>query len=231
MSDTGFQVLRDFELFKDLTTEELEHVHDLAVERSYGRGEYVFLEGQERESVYFICRGLIKILKVDEEGREHIVNILGKGQMFPHVGFFQDSPYPGTAQVMETAALLAIRCAEFDALLMERPDIMRKLMRVMGDKIIQLQGKLQQLAVFDAPERVIALLRHFAEEYGQPGPDGIYVKLPVTHGEMAHMIGMTRESVNRVWNQLRRDGILTGERDEWVLHMEQLDGHHVGGNG
>jgi hypothetical protein len=109
MSKTGLQFLREIELFKDLTTEELQRVYDLAVERSYERGEYVFLEGQARESVYFIRRGIIKILKVDEEGREHIVNILGKGKMFPHVGFFQDSPYPGTAQVMESAVLLVIR--------------------------------------------------------------------------------------------------------------------------
>jgi CRP/FNR family transcriptional regulator, cyclic AMP receptor protein len=101
----------------------------------------------------------------------------------------------------------------------------------MGDKILQLQGKLQQLAVFDAHERVIALLRHFTEEYGEPRPDGIHVKLPVTHREMAHMIGITRESGNRAWNQLRRDGVLSGERDECVLHMERLVGHQEGGNG
>ncbi|WP_067931940.1 Crp/Fnr family transcriptional regulator [Alicyclobacillus kakegawensis] len=230
MSDNGLEVLREFELFKDLTLEELQHVHKLVFERSYERGEYVFLEGQERESVYFIRRGMIKILKTDKDGREHIVNILGKGQMFPHVGFFQDSPYPGTAQVMESAALLGIRCLPFDALLMERPGIMRKLMRVMGEKLVQLQEKLQQLAVFDAHDRVIALLRHFAEEYGRPEPDGIHVKLPVTHGEMAHMIGITRESVNRVCNQLRRDGVLSGDRNEWVSHIDRLGGYGVGGH-
>lgn len=52
------------------------------------RARHVFMEGQERESVYFIRRGIIKILKVGAEGCEHIVNILGKGQMFPYVAFF-----------------------------------------------------------------------------------------------------------------------------------------------
>lgn len=180
------------------------------------------MEGHEREWVFFIRHGLIKVLKVDEEGREHIVNILGRGQMFPHVGFFQDGPYPGTGQAVEPTTLLSIRCLQFDALLMEFPDITRKVMRVMGERILMLQAKLQELAIFDAHDRVIALLRHIAEEHGHDKPDGVHVKLPITHGEMAHMIGMTRESVNRVWNQLRRDGVLSGERDEWVLHLGRL---------
>ncbi|MDQ0191054.1 Crp/Fnr family transcriptional regulator [Alicyclobacillus cycloheptanicus] len=220
---SAVELLKQISLFKDLTPTELEHVHELAVEHHYERGAYVFMEGQDREAVYFIGRGLIKVLKVDDEGREHIVNILGRGAMFPHVGFFQDTPYPGTAQAMEPSDLLSIRCRQFDELLTENPEIARKVMRVMGERILMLQSKLQELASFDSHERVVALLRHFAEEHGEPGPGGVHVKLPITHGEMAHMIGMTRESVNRIWNQLRRDGVLSGERDAWVLHLEKLN--------
>ncbi|MCL6547275.1 MAG: Crp/Fnr family transcriptional regulator [Alicyclobacillus sp.] len=222
MSLESLNTLRDIELFRDLTEHELQRVHALAVERRYNRGEYVFLEGEDREAVYFIRRGLVKILKVDEDGREHIVSILGAGQMFPHVGFFQEGPYPATAQALEKSILLAIRTSQFDALLTEHPDIARKVMRVMGQKILQLHEKLQELAVYDSKQRVVALIRHFAEEHGEPQPDGVHLKLPVTHGEMAQMIGMTRESVNRVWNQLRREGVLSGERDEWVVHLDRL---------
>lgn len=224
MPTSGIDVLREIPLFKDLTQTELDRVFNLASEHAYDRGETVFMEGEEREAVFFIRRGLVKVLKIDEEGREHIVNILGKGQMFPHVGFFQDAPYPGTAQVMEPSVLLSIRCQQFDALLTDYPDIARKVMRVMGERILMLQAKLQELALFDSHDRVIALLRHFAEEHGTVQADGIHVELPITHGEMAHMTGMTRESVNRVWNQLRRDGVVSGERDAWVLHVERLTG-------
>ncbi|MBX6395028.1 MAG: Crp/Fnr family transcriptional regulator [Alicyclobacillaceae bacterium] len=225
MTDEGLHTLREIELFKDLTPEELQRIHALAVEQRFNRGDYVFMEGEERKAVYFIRRGLIKVFKVDEQGREHIVSILGSGQMFPHVGFFQEGPYPGTAQAVVTSVLLAIRCAQFDALLLEHPDITRKVMRVMGQKILQLQAKLQELALYDSYERVVALIRHFAEEYGQPEPDGIHVTLPVTHGEIAHMIGMTRESVNRIWNQLRKEGILSGQRGNWVIHLDRLKKH------
>lgn len=215
--------LKDIDLFRGLTEEELRRVAMLATEHRVPKGAYVFMEGEERQAVYFIRRGLIKIIKVDEEGREHIVNILGAGEMFPHVGFFQEGPYPASAQALEASHLLAIRNAAFDALLTEHPDIARKVMRVMGAKILQLQAKLQELAVFDSRERVIALIRHFVDEHGVRHPDGTAsFRLPVTHGEMAHMIGITRESVNRIWNQLRRDGVLEGDREEWTVHLDKL---------
>ncbi|MBX6352389.1 MAG: Crp/Fnr family transcriptional regulator [Thermoflavifilum sp.] len=216
-------VLKEIELFRGLTEDELRKVATLATEHRVPRGAYVFMEGEDRQAVYFIRRGLIKIVKVDEEGREHIVNILGAGEMFPHVGFFQEGPYPASAQAMETSLLLAIRNAAFDALLMEHPDIARKVMRVMGSKILQLQAKLQELAVYDSRERVIALIRHFVDEHGTRHPDGTATfRLPVTHAEMAHMVGLTRESVNRIWNQLRRDGILTGDKDQWTVRLDLL---------
>ncbi|OFW79713.1 MAG: Crp/Fnr family transcriptional regulator [Alicyclobacillus sp. RIFOXYA1_FULL_53_8] len=213
-------VLRDFSIFKDLTPDELQGLGRIVVERRVSRGEYIFMEGQTREAVFFIRRGLIKVFKVNEEGQEHVVSILGVGKMFPHVGFFDDGPYPGTAQAIEPSTLLSVEWLQFDALLVENPSIARKVMRVMGERILQLQSKLQELAFYDSRDRVIALVRHFAEEYGQVQSDGIHVRLPLTHGEMADMIGMTRESVNRVWNRLRREGVLSGHRDEWVLHVE-----------
>ena len=220
--DSGLSIFKEIGLFQDLTQEELGRVRELATEHHFTRGSYIFMEGQAREAVYFVRRGLIKVFKVDDEGREHIVNILGTGQMFPHVGFFDDSPYPGTAEAIETSVLFAIRSAKFESLLNDYPNIARKVMRVMGKRILQLQSKLQEIALFDAHDRVVALLRHLAEEHGEQRPDGIHLKLPVTHSEMARMIGMTRESVNRVWNQLRRDGALEGDKDEWLLHFDRL---------
>lgn len=213
--------LRQFSVFKDLNDSELDEVIQVTVERTYQKGEYVFMQGQYRDYVYFVRRGLIKVFKVDPEGREHVVNILGAGQMFPHVGFFDDSPYPGTAEALAPTNLLAIRSQNFERLLFTNPDMMRKVMRVLGQKILFLQEKVQELALYDGHDRVLALLRHFADEHGKSTADGIHVKLHVTDTEMAQMIGMTRESVNRMMNQLRKEGIVSGTREEWVLHISE----------
>ncbi|MCI0184485.1 Crp/Fnr family transcriptional regulator [Sulfoacidibacillus ferrooxidans] len=216
------QLLANVSLFRDLSAEELERVRALCVEHHYVRTQTLFSEGQTREAVYFIRKGLIKISKVDVEGREHIVNLLGRGEMFPHVGFFTDDPYPGTAQAVEHSDVLAIGCAAFDRLLMDDPLIARKVMRVMGERIVQLQTKVQDLFISNSHERVLTLLRHLIEEHGRTQHDGVHLRLSITNSEMAMMIGMTRESVNRVWNELRRAGVITGDRGEWIVYPERL---------
>lgn len=209
--------LRSIELFRDLCEGELQDVRAVATKREYGRGEYIFMEGETREAVFFVQRGLIKIFKVDPEGREHIVNALGTGQMFPHMGFFNHAPYPGTAEVLSPTTLWLIGTNKFEELLTSHPALVRKMIAIMGQKISQLQAKLQELALFDAHERVAALVRHFGEEHGVVAQDGIHIHLPITHGEMGRMIGMSRESVSRIWNEFRREGILTGDKDDWIL--------------
>lgn len=215
--------LSDVELFRDLPPEDLERIAGLAIERYYERGEYVFMEGQTRESIYFVERGLVKIFRVDEEGREQIVNIIAPPQMFPHVGFFDNSPYPGTAEVLTPATLWSIRSTRLEELMMANPEIMKRLMGIMGRRIRQLQSKLQELALFDARQRVEALLRHFCEEYGAQENGEIHLKLPVTHTELAQMVGMSRESVNRIWNQMRREGILDRKKDIWIVSAQWMN--------
>lgn len=215
--------LRSVEMFQELSDADALVLQQKLVERQFQRGEYVFMEGQEREHVYFVTRGLVKVFKVDEEGRELIVNILGAGQMFPHVGLFEDCPYPGTAETLAQSTLLSMRVHDFLALADANPKVMRKLMKVLETKIRQLQKKLRELALLNSQERVEALLRHFAEEHGEWREDGIHLRLPVTHSEMAQMIGIRRESVNRVWNQLRKEGVLSGEKDVWVVSAAWME--------
>ena len=70
--------------------------------------------------------------------------------MFPHVGFFDNTPHPVSLEVMEEAELLSIRIQDFERLLMDNPLIAIKVMKMMGQKILQLQRRLQDLISGDA---------------------------------------------------------------------------------
>ena len=45
----------------------------------------------------------------------------------------------------------------------------------------------------------------------------------ITHTEMARMIALSRESVNRAWNEFRREGIIVGDKDDWIVSREWFD--------
>ena len=66
--------------------------------------------------------------------------------------------------------------------------------------------------------RLLLLFWHFAERWGRVRPDGIVVRLPLTHETLGGLIGARRPSVTSALSVLADQGlILPGDRGEWLL--------------
>ncbi len=213
----NIEILRLVPLFRDLTNVELERIWDISIQRLHRKRTVIFTEGSDKEAVFFIQDGLVKTFKTDENGNEHIVSFLKTGDMFPHTGFFNSNPYPATAEAIVDTRLLAIPVRSFDQLLTDTPVIAIKVMRVMSEKIKELQEKLQQLTGHDVQDRGLSFLLKLAENYGTAKDGHIHIHLPMTHQEFANVIGTTRETVNRLINQLRKEDILEPHRDGFII--------------
>ncbi|MEO3945627.1 Crp/Fnr family transcriptional regulator [Gorillibacterium sp. CAU 1737] len=223
-------------LFRELSPEELERLERISSLRSYGRKTAVFHEGTERETVYFVLRGLVKTYKTDEEGHEQIMNILKTGDLFPQTGFFDSAPYPSTAEAIVDTRLLSIPVHTFEQLILTVPAISIKLMRVMSGRIIDLQQRLHDFAGHDAAERVVLYLIKLALDYGRPDNTtevpSVRIPIPLTNQELASAVGTTRETVNRLVSMLRKEGLIDSDRSgytifdkEKLLHRIRKDEH------
>ncbi|GAA0451982.1 Crp/Fnr family transcriptional regulator [Alkalibacillus silvisoli] len=215
---------RQFPIFEDLLYEELEEVGRIAQHRSIKKGEVVFREGGRREAVYFVISGLIKVFKVSANGQEQVINLIHSDEMFPHVGFFDNTPNPATAEALTDLNLIAVPIEAFEQLLLQKPHISIKVMHVMGRKILDLQERIQQMSTQTVFERTVSTLIRLTEEMGKNRQDdSIYVNIPITNTDLANMIGVTRESVNRTFNKLRKDGVISYNRTEIIVYdMDDL---------
>ncbi|HUC91685.1 MAG TPA: Crp/Fnr family transcriptional regulator [Paenibacillus sp.] len=212
------QILRQVPLFRDLTAEEMEELSLFAIGRSYRKKSVIFNEGGDKEAVYFIQTGLVKTYKTDENGHQHIVSFLKKGDMFPHTGLFNSNPYPATAEAIVPAVLIALPVRPFEQFLSSRPGVAIKIMSVLSEKINELQKKLQELTGQDVQNRGQMFLIKLAENYGKEVDGQIRISIPMTHQDFANTIGTTRETVSRLLNQLRKDGIIEISRAGFVIY-------------
>lgn len=211
------EILYRVPFFRELDEQEWNKIHDIAFRKSFACRTLIFRQGEPREAVYFICKGTVKIYKLDRDGNEQIINLLTAGDMFPHVGFFDGAPYPATAEVLEPAELLVIPIKAFEQALLETPTIAIKVMRVMGQKLLDLQAKLLELTMHDVHQRLISILLRLTAKHGKQEGGTIELTLPLTHQELANMAGTTRETVNRLLNQLKKEGILQIDRKKITL--------------
>jgi CRP/FNR family cyclic AMP-dependent transcriptional regulator len=208
------RVLGEFSLFRVLNDNELSKVADIAITREWKKHSHVFLQGDPLENVYFIYDGKIKIYKTDTNGKEQIVSILKKGEMFPHVGFFRKGDYPAFAEVLEASTLITVPISQFENVLIENPELCIKVFNVLGEKIVDLQNRLEEQILNNTYEQIIKLLIRLAKNHGKDLKDGsILLKAEFTNKDLANMIGTTRETISRTLTKMKKEDLIIEDKD------------------
>lgn len=216
--DCKLELLKRVPIFSGLADDELKRISCIAVSRHYPKHSIVFVEGQELCTFYFIQSGIIKVFRTDHNGNEQIMCILQKGELFPHVGFFDEIPYPATAQTVTDCELLAISMAGFKRILNSNSVIAKSVMKIMDKRLLLMGQRLHNVISGDVRCKVVMALLQLIEEYGIHKQEGIYVSIPLTHQDFANMLGMSRESVSRVLNQLKKDQLLDINRKSILIY-------------
>lgn len=203
------KVLSNFMLFRDLNEQEIDKIVQISISRSWKKNSYIFLQGEPLDNVYFIEDGKVKIYKSDINGREQIVSVFKKGEMFPHVGFFRKGSYPANAEVLEKATLVVVPIAKFESVLIENPELCIKVFKVLGEKIVDLQNRLEEQILNNTYEQIIKLLIRLGEKHGTNNEDGtVVLKNEFTNKDLANMIGTTRETVSRTLTKMKKDELI-----------------------
>ncbi|WP_066061091.1 Crp/Fnr family transcriptional regulator [Neobacillus soli] len=218
------RVLSVFSLFRELNDFELTKITDIAIAREWKKQSHVFLQGDPLENVYFIYNGKIKIYKSDVNGKEQIVAIMKKGEMFPHVGFFRKGDYPAYAEVLEPSTLIAVPISKFESVLIENPELCIKVFKVLGEKIVDLQNRLEEQILNNTYEQIVKLLIRLAQKHGKEQEDGtILLKSEFTNKDLANMIGTTRETISRTLTRMKKDELIEVDDDgNMIVDVEIL---------
>jgi CRP-like cAMP-binding protein len=167
----------------------------------YGRGEVIFREGEPAERLFLIDSGRVKLSIASPTGQEMLIGVLGRGQIFGELEIIDRGQRAMDARAMEDALLYAFAGDVFWTMLENRPTLARRLLELMARRLRRADQTSQDLVFFDAPTRLARRLLQLAEEHGEPvgsGEESVKVTVRVTQEELAQMIGVTRESANRL---------------------------------
>ena len=167
----------------------------------YGRGEVIFREGEPAERLFLIEAGRVKLSIASPTGQELLIGVLGRGQIFGELEVIDRGQRAMDARAMEDAFLYALAADVFWTMLENKPALARRLLELMARRLRRADQTSQDLVFFDAPTRLARRLLQLAEEHGEPvgsGEESVKIVVRVTQEELAQMIGVTRESANRL---------------------------------
>ncbi|MBO8128514.1 MAG: Crp/Fnr family transcriptional regulator [Peptococcaceae bacterium] len=204
-------------LFADLDAPFLEEIAALTFKRQYRKGRILFVEDEPGNTVYLLRTGVVKLTKQTEDGREHILHYVNPGEVFAEVVLFDGGTYPATAEVVEEAEVHLIRNSDLRKFLLNHPQVAYQMLSIMARRLRAVQEKIMMLALHDTTRRVAVTLLNLAEEYGLREDAGIRINFSLTNQELAKFSGTTRETVNRILNDLRRMDVLAVDKQQIII--------------
>ncbi|MFA9556108.1 Crp/Fnr family transcriptional regulator [Evansella sp. AB-rgal1] len=207
--------IKQMPFFEGLEDEELQPVLNLSRVIHLKDKEILFIEGSTKTHLYILGAGTILISKLTETGEESLINVLGKGEIFPHTGIFDHSPYPGTAKAKKDVTVLALPIEGFETLVKNHPQIAFRMIQVMNDKIIFLQKRLNEILSLNVEARLKGALAHLQETQGNT--------IRLTHQEMGNIIGSTRETISRQLKKWEQEELVEVKKDRIILKANLND--------
>ncbi|HLQ95437.1 MAG TPA: Crp/Fnr family transcriptional regulator [Pseudogracilibacillus sp.] len=219
------EFLKQFTIFKNLSPSEMEPIIDIANSRKYKPGKIVFMQHEPITDVFFIQSGKVKIYKTDYDGREQLFRVLQQDDMFPHQGFFRKGNYPAHAEIMEETVLVNIPILSFENFLLTNPQICIKMFEVLGEIIVDLQNRLEEKILYSVYDQIVLLLLRLARDNGELMADNIYrLSISLTNGELANMIGSSRETVSRTLTKLKNQELISQDIHGFLMiYYDQLE--------
>ena len=211
--------LKKIPYFSSVSKEELKAIADIMIERTYDKGQVLFMEGEFGEAVHFVVEGRVKISKTSEDGREHILYIATDGDIFAEVILFNEVNYPATAEVMEKSKIAIIRNEDLEKVLKAHPSMAVAIIKVLNKRLIDAQQRVKSLALHNTHGRTAQMLMKLAKEHGKKTDNGLELDLTISRQELANMVGTTRETVTRVLMAFKKYKLI--EIDRNIIRITQ----------
>ena len=212
-------------LFAGLDRLELDRIARSMRLRRFRRGEVVFHAGDPGDALFVVTVGEIKIGLPSDSGDEAILATVRPGDFFGELALLDGAPRSASATALERSETLVLPRDRFRELINTNPVLRDALLTTLAAELRRLTRHVEELHFLDIEGRLAARLARFADEDGTAQPDGtIRLDGPLTQGDLAAMIGCTRQSVNKLLGLFADDGVIRLERDAIVIvDRDRLD--------
>ncbi len=192
-------------LFAELEPELIERVASIALTRKLASGESLFFKGDEGDAVYGVMDGRVRISTTAPSGKEVVLSVMEKGDMFGEIALLDAGPRTADATAMAASELLMIKRRDFLPLMHAVPALATHLLVLVCKRLRDTNERIEDIAFLDLSARLAKRLLALDEdgrERGDPDSEGIHI----SQAELANFLGTSRESVNKHLQVWRRNG-------------------------
>jgi len=211
------QALRTASLYRGLSEEDRQRLAEVALVRSWEKGETIFNEGDPSDFLLTVLVGRVKIVKLQPSGKEVILEIFGPGDPLGTVVAYEGRPFPASAIALESTSCLLVRRGPFFGLLEKHPSLVRGLLSAFTRRIVELAQRIPEVAGARVETRFAHLFLKLADRVGQARGTSVFIPMALSRQELADLTGTTIETCIRLMSRWSKEGVIDTEKDGFVL--------------
>jgi CRP/FNR family cyclic AMP-dependent transcriptional regulator len=214
------QLLEHVPFLAALSEDDLTWLAKRVLRRKFKRGDIIFLKDDPGQSMFIVEDGAVRIYVPGTQGADLTLAVVQPGEFFGDLSLLDGRPRSASAEAVRDSTLLTLEREDLTELVRSRPDAALAILEVISLRLRETDQMATDLAFLDVSGRLARRLLDLAATSGRPLDGGILIQTPITQEELANMIGVTRESVNRNLGLFRRLGLIGRDGRRIVIYDE-----------
>lgn len=206
-------------IFNHLEEEQMDEIMKVVNPTSYKKGETVYRDGEQSDSLYIVSSGKIRIYRLSESGKEQLVRILLPGDFTGELALFRESTHKAYAEAMTDTSVCMIRRDDLQAFLIDYPSISLKILSEFSNRLDISETQTTRFAT----ESVETRLAFYLSENIVDKDKSMEIELPMTKKDLASFLGTTPETISRKLSDMEDAGYIK-QKSNKKIEILDLDG-------
>ncbi|MEM8530542.1 MAG: Crp/Fnr family transcriptional regulator [Chloroflexota bacterium] len=210
--------ISEVEIFQDLSDAEMTSIAERAPMKTVDSGTVFYSPEQPTEVLFILKQGRVRLFRLSPQGKALTTEVLIPGNIFGEMAILGQRMQDHFAEALDDCVICLMSKEDVRQLLMSDPRIAARLAETLSNRLFDMEQRLSDFAFKNVPQRIASTLLTFNKTdharsnwlFGKP-------VIRLTHEQLAEFAGTYRETVTKVLNELRDQGVINLRRGKIEL--------------
>jgi len=200
-------------IFHSLTEEEKLEIATITMDKSFEKGEMIYLAGDQVEKLFVIHTGHVKVSRVSKAGKEQVIRILGPGEFMGELALFSTVEITDNAEAIENSRMCTIEGKKLKELMTKYPSIAFHIIEELSTRLDSAENLIEDINLRSVEYRLAQALLEMANSRKE-------VVLKTTKAVFASQIGMSQETLSRKLTAFQEKGLIKQKAQQTILLLD-----------
>ncbi|MEK5319370.1 Crp/Fnr family transcriptional regulator [Paenibacillus sp. FSL L8-0644] len=219
----SIQYLSQFNLLHSLSLEDLIEMDQMTSITTIPKKNFIQTPETFSEGLYFVKKGKVRLYKLNADGKQFTLDILREGNVFGEMDMISLGTREMYIETIEECDICRMDKDRFEHFLIEHPRFMMNMIKVLSDRISGMSSLAQHLALGNLQDKILYILLKLSDQFPlQSRDEYCKINFPLSHQEIANLVGATREAVTAALQELVKEKVIKTGFKTIYIHREKL---------